>query len=138
MGSTRLAFLGFGLESVPNNQGTTTRSIFINRLITWFTQDLPSSVESEQTVPQTIRLEQNYPNPFNPSTVVRFQVESSKWVTLKVYDVLGREVVTLVNGAVEPGSHERIFDASGLASGVYLYRFEAGGFVQTKKMILIR
>jgi hypothetical protein len=103
-------------------------------------------------VPSEFWLGQNYPNPFNPSTHIRFSVrgsgfeesgsgftvQGSRLVTLKVYDVLGREVAKLVNENLLPGRYEVTFDAEGLASGVYLYRLRAGEFTQTKRMVLMR
>ncbi|MBE0570027.1 MAG: T9SS type A sorting domain-containing protein [Ignavibacteriaceae bacterium] len=85
------------------------------------------------------KLEQNYPNPFNPSTKISWQSPVSSWQTLKVYDMLGREVATLVDEYRPAGSYEVEFSAkSGLKSGVYFYTLRAGEFVQTKKMILIK
>jgi hypothetical protein len=83
-------------------------------------------------------LTQNYPNPFNPSTVISYQLPAGSFVTLKVYDILGREVATLVNEVKPPGTYTVRFDASGLASGVYVYRLTAGDFVQTCKMLVIK
>ena len=94
---------------------------------------------SRETLPQTFQLSQNYPNPFNPSTVIRYQVSGMSRVTLKVYDILGREVTTLVNEEKPAGTYEVIFNASNLSSGVYFYRLEtSNGFSRTKKMILLR
>lgn len=94
-------------------------------------------------VPQTFSLSQNYPNPFNPSTVIRYQVSEASKVTLKIYDILGREVAVLVkNGEKPAGTYEVTFNASTLSSGTYFYRLEAisptGEFVQTKKMLLMK
>jgi hypothetical protein len=83
-------------------------------------------------------LEQNYPNPFNPSTTIRFELTTSEFVTLKVYDMLGREAVTLVNQELPPGRYDQTFEANGLASGVYFYRLLAGTFAETRRMILLR
>jgi hypothetical protein len=88
-------------------------------------------------VPEKIVLYQNYPNPFNPMTVIRFSLLQRENVTLKVFDVLGRDVAML-NEQMEAGEHSVIFDASGLTSGVYFYRLQAGKFVSLKKMVLIR
>ena len=88
--------------------------------------------------PSTFNLGQNYPNPFNPSTVIRFDLPSRSFVTLKVYDIVGREITELVNGLTEAGTHEIKFDASGLPSGVYLYRITADKFVETKKLLLLK
>lgn len=83
-------------------------------------------------------LSQNYPNPFNPVTNFEFQIADFGFVSLKVYDVLGKEVATLVNEERSPGVYEIEFDASGFASGVYYYRLEAGNFSNTNKMMLIK
>jgi hypothetical protein len=88
--------------------------------------------------PLTFGLEQNFPNPFNPSTIILFAIPQTEHVTLKVYDLLGREVATLVNEARTAGNHEAFFDASNLASGVYIYRLTAGNFIATKKFTLIK
>ena len=90
------------------------------------------------TIPQTFQLSQNYPNPFNPTTSIRYMVSSITNVKLTVYDILGREIQTLVNEEKPAGTYEAIFNASNLSSGVYFYRLEADGFVQTKKMNLLK
>jgi len=98
-----------------------------------------------QTITSSFQLEQNYPNPFNPSTSLKYTVSSPQSVLLKVYDVLGNEVATLVNEEKPAGTYEVDFNANGLTSGVYFYRLQAvptgrqaGEFVETKKMILIK
>jgi len=102
------------------------------------------SVEDETpNLPTEFSLSQNYPNPFNPSTAIRFTIPSNvkretSNVTLKVYDILGREIATLVNEEKSAGSYEVEFDATNLSSGVYFYQLRAGGFVDTKKLILIK
>ncbi|MGO9482021.1 MAG: T9SS type A sorting domain-containing protein [Candidatus Kryptoniota bacterium] len=97
-----------------------------------------TSVYSSSSKPPQYALYQSYPNPFNPSTVIRYQLSAVSHVTLKIYDVLGREVESLVNERQAAGSHLAIFSADNLPSGVYFYRLAAGGFVSTKKMILLR
>ncbi|MBK7629451.1 MAG: T9SS type A sorting domain-containing protein [Ignavibacteriales bacterium] len=89
-------------------------------------------------IPENFSLLQNYPNPFNPNTKISWQSPVSGHQTLKVYDVLGNEVATLVNEYKSAGSYEVEFNASSLSSGIYFYRLNAGSFVQTKKMILIK
>ncbi len=88
--------------------------------------------------PINLILNQNYPNPFNPSTKINWQSPVSGWQTLKVYDVLGNEVATLVNEYRNAGNYEINFDASKLSSGVYCYQLRTGEFVETKKMILVK
>jgi hypothetical protein len=89
-------------------------------------------------IPTAYELAQNYPNPFNPSTKIRFEVRGSGLVSLKVFDVLGREVAVLVNDNLNAGSYETTFDAKKLASGVYFYKLHAGEFSSTKKMLLTK
>ncbi|HEY6953366.1 MAG TPA: T9SS type A sorting domain-containing protein [Bacteroidota bacterium] len=88
--------------------------------------------------PVSYSLAQNYPNPFNPATTIRFSIAKFSVVNLKIYDLLGREVATLVNGAMNAGVHEATFDASRLASGIYFYRLRAGDFSATKKLVLVK
>lgn len=97
------------------------------------------SNEEEISNPMSYRLSQNYPNPFNPSTNIEFQLPDRSLVSLVVYDLLGREVVSILNNELySGGSHTVSFDASRLASGMYIYRLEAGAFSQTRKMLLIK
>ncbi len=99
-------------------------------------------VNNELTIPSTFSLEQNYPNPFNPSTKIRWQAPVSSWQTLKIFDVLGNEVATLVDEFRSAGNYEVEFKTSAgsfqLASGIYFYKLQAGSFVEIKKMILLR
>jgi len=94
--------------------------------------------QSNATIAGGFQLQQNYPNPFNPSTTISFTIPKAGFVTLKVYDLLGNELRTLLSGEVSAGPHESIFNASGLASGVYFYRLQSGSFNQTRKLILSR
>ena len=89
-------------------------------------------------IPGTMVLHPAVPNPFNPSTTIRYGLPSRSHVTLTVFNALGQQVATLLQGEQEAGYHEVQFDASGLASGVYLYRLKAGDFVQAKKLMLVR
>jgi len=92
----------------------------------------------EELLPEEYVLYQNYPNPFNPSTRISYDLTRTGQVTLTVYDVLGREVVTLVDGIQATGNHTAIFNGSDLASGIYFYRLQVGDFVSTKKMVLLK
>ena len=99
---------------------------------------LPSSVEEQQNLPVNFSLSQNYPNPFNPTTTITYSIPKAVFVTLKVCDLLGREVATLVNEEKQPGKYEIKFDGNNFASGIYFYRLQSGGFSETKKLILLK
>ncbi len=100
---------------------------------------LPTAVKSaSDKLPKTFQLYPNYPNPFNPSTMIFYDVPTTSIVSLTVYDLLGREVETLVNQRQSPGKYGVRFDGSRLASGVYIYRLQAGSFSQTKKLMLVK
>ena len=113
----------------PNQQGNMSK---------WIGTVLPVQEEKNSSQPENFNLMQNYPNPFNPSTIIQFQVPNSSFVNLKVYDILGREVATLLNEEKTVGSYEINFNAVGLSSGIYFYKLQAGSFVETKKMIFIK
>jgi hypothetical protein len=99
---------------------------------------LPSDVDDDFVLLTDYYLFQNYPNPFNPLTTIKYQVPSISKVSLKIYDVLGREIATLVNEEKSAGRYEVVLNASAYASGVYLYRLAAGSFSEIKKMLLIK
>ncbi len=90
------------------------------------------------SVPTRYELYQNYPNPFNPSTVISFQLAVNSFASLKVYDLLGREVATLVNEQLKPGTYEVDWDGSNFSSGIYYYKLVAGDYTETKKMVLLK
>ncbi|MGB3016688.1 MAG: T9SS type A sorting domain-containing protein, partial [Ignavibacteria bacterium] len=95
-------------------------------------------LETMSIVPQTYELEQNYPNPFNPSTMIKYQTANDGLVKLAVYDMLGREVKTLVNNFQPAGTYDIVLDASELTSGVYFYRLTSGSFEEMRKMIVVK
>lgn len=95
-------------------------------------------VENEHALPLTYSLAQNYPNPFNPTTTIRFEVPAEVHVALKVYNVLGQEVLVVVDEVKQPGRYDVRVEASALASGAYFYRLRAGDFVETRKFVLLR
>ncbi len=122
---------------------------------TAYIPDIITNVKTKNEVPTDFSLEQNYPNPSNPTTTIRFTIPTSplnpspyqgegqreRLITLKVYDVLGREIATLVNeesATGGAGSYEVEFDGANLTSGIYFYQLRAGNFVETKKMILLK
>lgn len=105
-----------------------------------FSTEITTSNENqtETALPKEFKLNQNYPNPFNPSTVISYQLAENSEVKLKVFDMLGREVATLVNERVQAGEHQVSFDASTLSSGIYIYQLKTGEFSSTRKMLLIK
>lgn len=117
----------------------------LRRAATGIRIDNTTSITDEQKMPTSYRLLQNFPNPFNPRTVISYQISAFSHVSLKVYDVLGREVATLVDEFKQPGNHSTLFSPgsagqalnSTLSSGVYFYQLNAGNYVETKKMMVI-
>jgi hypothetical protein len=97
-----------------------------------------SSKESTANIPTEFALAQNYPNPFNPSTTINYELPASNFVTLKIYDLTGKEVMTLVNENQNAGRYTAIFNGSNLASGMYFYKITAGEFTFVRKMVLIK
>ena len=120
--------------------GKTSNTLNQNQIGFWYVyqQTTVTDVEDEETIPTVFKLEQNYPNPFNPSTKIKFAVPEKSNVLIKVYDILGSEIATLVNEEMDAGWYRKTFDANNYSSGVYLFRMEAGKFISTKKMILLR
>ncbi|MDY0081113.1 MAG: T9SS type A sorting domain-containing protein, partial [Ignavibacteriaceae bacterium] len=96
------------------------------------------SETKKEVIPEQYNLFQNYPNPFNPETVISYQLVAGGQVSLKVYDILGNEIVTLVDKEQESGRYQVTFDASKLSSGVYICRIVTGDFVKTIKMSLVK
>ena len=123
----------YPLNNDPSYQVATTQLPGFVRLLE---STSLTSVPVRETVPHEFTLEQNFPNPFNPTTHLRFAIADLRFVSLKVFNVLGQEVATLVNSQLPAGSYDVTFDARSLSSGVYFYRLSAGSMVQTKKMIL--
>ena len=89
-------------------------------------------------LPAEYTLSQNYPNPFNPETIITYALPSPREVSLIIYDIRGRNVAQLVNGLMPAGYHSAVWDASRFSSGIYFYRIQAGDFVQTRKMVLLK
>jgi hypothetical protein len=119
-GLSSTAWLYFALTSPPFPEGSTIESAI------------------DGSLPGTFLLHQNYPNPFNPTTTIRYALPTRSQVTLTVFNPLGQRVATLVEGEREAGHHEARFDASGLATGVYLYRLQAGEFVRSRRLLFLR
>jgi Secretion system C-terminal sorting domain len=110
----------------------------ISGFLAYTSSNVTGVSDEKEIIPTVYKLNQNYPNPFNPSTTIRYSIPKTSLVTLKVYDVLGREVAALVNEEKPLGTYQVNFDASSLASGIYFYKIQAGSFVETKKMILLK
>jgi hypothetical protein len=100
--------------------------------------DAVTSVNDNDIIPTKISLSQNYPNPFNPATNIKFNLVESGYVSLKVYDILGNEVAELVNGELNAGVHNKVFNAGNLSSGVYFYTLKTNSFKETKKLMLMK
>ncbi len=98
----------------------------------------PRLLFNTEIIPNQVILSQNYPNPFNPTTLIKYQIPVESFTTLKVYDVLGNEVATLINEEKPAGNYEVEFNSAGFASGVYLYKLQAGEFIEMKKMIILK
>ena len=137
--SWKIVFLGDSSSNIPI--GSDTLYIFttkgLSRYDTLRVYDLPAGV-NDKNIPFTYSLSQNFPNPFNPTTTIRYQLPESGKVSLIIYDILGREVKTLVNEFKINGKYEVSFNASSLASGVYLYRLIVNYYVDVKKMLMIK
>jgi hypothetical protein len=130
----------YGNLSIASNDTFHTPLLVPMRLTVLPSVSVP--LASNDGIPATFVLAQNYPNPFNPVTIIRFgipaNVSSPLHTTLRVYDVLGREVATLVDERLAPGMYTRGFETTGLSTGIYFYRLTAGNFVQTKKMVFAK
>jgi hypothetical protein len=132
-GLTREGMLFY--SALDNDNGWGNPRVWTHSWITnWWLVD----VENPNVTVTKFNLEQNYPNPFNPTSLIRYSIPKSGLVTLKVYDILGKEVATLVNEEKVAGSYNLKFDASKLSSGVYMYKIESGNYTETKKMVLIK
>ncbi len=107
--------------------------------INWYENlSIVSVVSISNEVPNEFSLSQNYPNPFNPSTTITYSIPKESIVTIKIFNAIGEEIAALVNEFKQVGNYETTFNASSLPSGIYLYRMQAGDFVQTKNMILLK
>ncbi len=103
-----------------------------------YQQDVLTSVEDEDVLPTQYKLEQNYPNPFNPSTIIKYAVPERSMVSIKVYNIAGEEVITVVNEEKDIGWYEVKLYSTGLSSGIYLCRMQAGNYISIKKMMLLK
>ena len=118
-------------------QSTASMTVYQSETISYNELNV-TGLNNSKTIPGEFVLEQNYPNPFNPSTTIQYQIPKREFVTLKVFDALGNEVATLVNDEQQAGSHSVNFNSAGLASGIYFYKLQAGNFITTKKMVIMK
>ena len=123
------------IRITSNGNGSLTDYNFDNFT---FTSTITSVSGDSSRIPKSYELSQNYPNPFNPSTVINYKLVNPGNVILKVYDMLGKEVATLVNEQQGAGSHSVIFNASNLSSGMYIYVLKTGEFMAKNKMMLVK
>lgn len=143
--------IGNGSTSISNSEfqivgtvgqpaiGTGSTQTIIHQSGFWSGLDIITAVEPiPDVVPDVFRLDQNYPNPFNPVTTIQFAVPKTSQVSIKLYDILGREVATLLDERMTTGEYKLQFDAAGLASGLYFYRMQGDGFVQSRKLTLLK
>jgi len=139
--NANIAVFGVDIESLRPSLNSPNASV-VRRVLDGaikFVNEIPTSIsQTNSQIPVRFDLQQNYPNPFNPSTTISFSVPARSDVKLRVYDILGKEMITLVNGQKEAGNYSVRFDAAGLPSGAYFYRIEAGAFVSVKRMVLIK
>jgi hypothetical protein len=133
-----------GLYEIDDTTGALVRtiisgaSVFSGQFITKYVRGPVTNIHQNTVVADDFELRQNYPNPFNPVTKISFNIPKQGAVILKVFDMLGREIKTLVNTNLNPGSYSFDFDGSSLSSGVYFYKLQAGNFSAVKKMVLVR
>lgn len=125
------SILSFAIDQNGTLHAGTSKGMYSSTSIT-------NRIDNNHKVPSTFSLLQNYPNPFNPATVITYQLAANRVVTLKVYDVLGRLVNTLIDEHQTAGAHSVTFNGNNLPSGIYFYRLQAGNYVETKKMILLK
>lgn len=141
--------LGFGLKdntsidkitiTWPSGNIQELTNLSVNQILTITEQNTVTGIDDiTSSVPKDYQLSQNFPNPFNPSTQIQFSIKENSFVTLKVFDVLGKEIATLVNKELNTGVYNFKFNAENLTSGIYFYKLTAGKYTETRKMILLR
>jgi len=141
-GGSTITNSDYRLNSTLGQQaiGVTQNSNYVNKAGFWYQGiDLLVGIEKMPgTLPTEFRLEQNYPNPFNPTTTICFALPKPSSVKLTLFDILGREVVILVDEKFQPGEYKVVLDAKDLASGIYFYRIETEGFRDVKKIMVLK
>jgi hypothetical protein len=136
-GTYKVVYFAFALEAACGLNSSNRYEDVLESVFAWM--ELSESPAAKPAViPSTIALQGNFPNPFNPSTTIRFDLSSPVQVRLSVFDLLGREVGTLVDAPMTAGTHDVQFNGSGIASGVYIIRLQANSEVRTSKMMLLK
>jgi hypothetical protein len=125
-------------NNTTSGVGLVNSSIPVIQTVNFSISQTTTSVTPSSEVVESYRLSQNYPNPFNPSTTITFALPQAGKTTLKVFNILGQEVVSLVDGYENGGIHQIVFNGDRLSSGVYFYQLKSGSFVQSKKMVLLK
>ena len=134
-GNHKIVYFGFAFEQLND---LTIVDTLVKRSVQWLTEGIVLDNPIEEAVPTSYILEQNYPNPFNPATTISYSIPKESRVSLKIYDVMGREIAELMTGRQAAGSYNVEFDASSLASGTYFYKLTAEDFISVKKMVLLK
>ena len=137
-GNHKVVHFGIGFEQINDVNQAGIVDTLVARSVRWLTEGIILDNPIEGSVPSAYTLEQNYPNPFNPTTTITYSIPKESQVSLKIYDVMGREVVELVSGKQSSGSYNVEFDAASLASGTYFYKLVAADFISVKKMVLLK
>jgi hypothetical protein len=140
-GGDNLASTNYGTRGTVSQAaiGTGTSDSYSSKIGYWYQPyAIVTSAESRPKLPKVYSLGQNYPNPFNPQTTIKYTLPKASHVTIRIYDVTGRLVKTLVDQDIPGGVHYEVFDGRGLASGVYFYRMQSEHFVQTRKLVLLK
>jgi hypothetical protein len=110
----------------------------INNGYPYLMANVMTSVEAAIGTPKTFSLLQNFPNPFNPTTTISFYLPSKSFVSLTVFDIVGRKIATIISEEMSPGTYSRQWNAAKLSSGIYFYRLQAGTYIETKKLVLLK
>jgi hypothetical protein len=134
-GDYKVVYFGVAFEQI--NDVSVIDSL-VARSVRWLTDGIVLGNQDDKQLPIEFSLSQNYPNPFNPSTIITYSIPNESQVSLKVYDVMGKEVANLIDGKQSSGNHSVEFDASSMSSGTYFYKLTAGEFISVKKMVLLK
>jgi hypothetical protein len=134
---SRLVYLAFGIEKIVGPSATMAAD-FTGKILTWLSGTTAIAEKSQQSkLPKNYFLGQNFPNPFNPTTTIQYSIPRAGFVTLKIYNLLGEELATLVAKQQIAGTHRINFNGEGFSSGIYFYQLQSGSFCATKKFVIV-